>query len=177
MAAASKKWSKTKNQVYDEKRRRNRRWRDRRRRKSRRKRSKRRRRVDWIGKPRPVKPAGLPSCYYADVDVPSNQNYAMLTTPGPCSTLLRAMQSVTTIVQSHPREQWTNLHITVHWALEMCSRWWCSLHCNKSLRWVFWNCCYHGGAPWWAMIRPLDTFARFRSSSLLISTFFLSISI
>ena len=23
----------------------------------------------WIGKPRPVKPAGLPSCYYADVDV------------------------------------------------------------------------------------------------------------
>ena len=35
MAAASKKWSKTKNQVYDEKRRRNRRWRDRRRRKRR----------------------------------------------------------------------------------------------------------------------------------------------
>ena len=43
----------------------------------------------WIGKPRPVKPAGLPSCYYADVDVPSNQNYAMLTTPCPCCTLLR----------------------------------------------------------------------------------------
>ena len=39
MAAASKKWSKTKNQVYDEKRRRNRRWRDRMRRK-------RKRRVD-----------------------------------------------------------------------------------------------------------------------------------
>ena len=52
----------------------------------------------WIGKPRPVKPAGLPLCYYADVDVPSNQNYAMLTTPGPCSTLPRAIQSVTTIV-------------------------------------------------------------------------------
>ena len=55
----------------------------------------------WIGKPRPVKPAGLPSCYYADVDVPSNQNYAMLTTPGPCSSLPRAIQSATTIVQSH----------------------------------------------------------------------------
>ena len=55
----------------------------------------------WIGKPRPVKPAGLPSCYYADVDVPSNQNYAMLTTPGPCCTLLRAIPSVTTVLQSH----------------------------------------------------------------------------
>ena len=54
----------------------------------------------WIGKPRPVKPAGLPSCYYADVDVPSNQNYAMLTTPGPCSTLLRAIPSDKTLVQS-----------------------------------------------------------------------------
>ena len=38
MAAASKKRGKTKNQVYDEKRRRNRRWRDRRRRKRRRRR-------------------------------------------------------------------------------------------------------------------------------------------
>ena len=107
MAAASKKWSKTKNQVYDEKRRRNRRWTDRRRRRRRRKRrrkrrrNRRRRRVDWIGKPRPVKPAGLPSCYYADVDVPSNQNYAIATTPGPCSTLLRAIPSVTTVLQSH----------------------------------------------------------------------------
>ena len=55
----------------------------------------------WIGKPRPVKPAGLPPCYYADVDVPSNQNYAMLTTPGPCSTLPRAIQSFTTVLQSH----------------------------------------------------------------------------
>ena len=69
------------------------------------------------------------------------------------------------------REQWTNLHITVHCALEMCSWWWCRW-CNKSARWVFWNCCYHGGAPWWwAMIRPLDTFARFRSSSFLTLTF------
>ena len=52
----------------------------------------------WIGKPRPVKPAGLPLCYYADVDVPSNQNYAMLTTQGPCSTLLRAIPTVTTVL-------------------------------------------------------------------------------
>ena len=44
MAAASKKRGKTKNQVYDEKRRRNRRWRDRRRRKRRKRRI--RRKVD-----------------------------------------------------------------------------------------------------------------------------------
>ena len=94
MAATSKKWSKTKNPVYDEKRRRNRRWRDRRRRK------RRRRRVDREAQACEAS-GSLHLCYYADVDVPSNQNYAMLTTPGPCSTLPRAIQSFTTVLQSH----------------------------------------------------------------------------
>ena len=85
-----------------------------------------------------------------------------------CSEQYRPLQLYCN--HTDPREQWTNLHITVHCTLEMCSWWWCRW-CNKSARWVFWNCCYHGGAPWWTMIRPWDTFARFRSSSFLISTF------